>query len=46
MAVGESAEGVVEIGQLLVRVTGLAQLVAALVAQRLDALADRRIGVM
>ena len=36
----------VEVAQLLVRVAGLAQLVAARVAQRLDAVADRRVGVV
>ena len=41
-ALGQPVEGGVEVPLLLGRVAGLAQLVAAGVAQRLDAVADRR----
>ena len=42
----QAVEGVVEVGELLVRVARLAQLVAARVAQRRDAVAQRRVGVV
>ena len=46
VAGAEAGEGVAEVAQLLVRVTGLAQLVAARVPQRLDAVPHRRVGVV
>ena len=46
VAVPQPSEGLLEVGELLGRVAGLAQLVAARVAEGLDALAQAGVGVV